>query len=161
MGAVYLAEHTELGHEVVIKLLHERVAQDRDMIDRVRLEAQTLAGIFADDHRNELRRKGAYLGRVVVRESESISPPIQPLRIYPKLPRRSDPRQSTCRPVVDGFATKSLRPSSLPAQSRRQPLQLLIRHRGLPLVAPSLAPEADARGNSSAGSGYRRADRYS
>jgi serine/threonine protein kinase len=45
MGAVYLAEHTELGHQVVIKLLHARVAQDRDMIDRVRLEAQTLAGL--------------------------------------------------------------------------------------------------------------------
>ncbi len=110
MGAVYLAEHAELGHEVVIKLLHERVAQDRDMIDRVRLEAQTLAGIFADDHRNELRRKGAYLGRIVVRESESISPPIQPLRIYPKLPRRSDPcprRLPICRTLACSRPTRA------------------------------------------------------
>ena len=45
MGAVYLAEHTELGHVVVIKLLHERIAHDDGMIDRVRLEAQTLASL--------------------------------------------------------------------------------------------------------------------
>ena len=45
MGAVYLAEHTELGHVVVVKLLHARIANDPDMIDRVRLEAQTLAGL--------------------------------------------------------------------------------------------------------------------
>lgn len=51
MGAVYLAEHTELGHIVVVKLLHERIAHDRGMIDRVRLEGQTLAGL---NHPNQV-----------------------------------------------------------------------------------------------------------
>ncbi|PIE06347.1 MAG: serine/threonine protein kinase [Sorangium cellulosum] len=45
MGDVFLANHIELGHTVVIKLLHKRLGEDEGMVDRVRLEAQTLANL--------------------------------------------------------------------------------------------------------------------
>lgn len=43
MGEVFLAEHVELGREVVVKLLHEQHAADAEMVDRMRVETQTLA----------------------------------------------------------------------------------------------------------------------
>jgi serine/threonine-protein kinase len=42
MGEVYRVLHRELGREFVAKVLHERYAADRQMLDRVRVEAQAL-----------------------------------------------------------------------------------------------------------------------
>jgi len=42
MGVVYLVEHLELGKRFVAKLIHERLAGDAQLVDRVRLEAQSL-----------------------------------------------------------------------------------------------------------------------
>ncbi len=43
MGLVVEAEHIALGHLVVVKLLHQALAQRADSVDRMRLEAQALA----------------------------------------------------------------------------------------------------------------------
>lgn len=43
MGLVVEAEHLALGHLVVVKLLHQALAQRADSVDRLRLEAQALA----------------------------------------------------------------------------------------------------------------------
>jgi len=43
MGDVVLAEHLELGREVVVKLLDVACQSDSEMVDRMRIEAQTLA----------------------------------------------------------------------------------------------------------------------
>ncbi len=43
MGEVVLAEHVELGRTVVVKLLHAVCQADSEMVDRMRIEAQTLA----------------------------------------------------------------------------------------------------------------------
>ena len=42
MGEVYRVLHRELGREFVAKVLHQRYAADRQMLDRVRVEAQAL-----------------------------------------------------------------------------------------------------------------------
>ena len=46
MGAVYLAEHTRLGHQVVVKVMHPHVGGSAD---RLRLEAQALAKLRHDN----------------------------------------------------------------------------------------------------------------
>lgn len=43
MGEVYLADHDELGKRFVVKLLHTEMATDPRLVDRVRMEAQSLA----------------------------------------------------------------------------------------------------------------------
>jgi serine/threonine-protein kinase len=43
MGEVVLVEHIELGRNVVVKLLHTTCQGDSEMVDRMRIEAQTLA----------------------------------------------------------------------------------------------------------------------
>jgi eukaryotic-like serine/threonine-protein kinase len=43
MGEVFLVEHEQLGRQLVAKLLHRRLAGDEQLLDRVRLEAQSLA----------------------------------------------------------------------------------------------------------------------
>ena len=43
MGEVFLVEHRELGREMVAKVLRRRLADDARLVDRVRLEATTLA----------------------------------------------------------------------------------------------------------------------
>jgi eukaryotic-like serine/threonine-protein kinase len=43
MGEVYLADHGELGKRFVVKLLHAEMATDPRLVDRTRVEAQTLA----------------------------------------------------------------------------------------------------------------------
>jgi serine/threonine protein kinase len=45
MGEVLEAEHRALGHRVVVKVLREELAVRRDMLDRMRVEAQALARI--------------------------------------------------------------------------------------------------------------------
>jgi serine/threonine protein kinase len=42
MGELIVAEHLELGRQFVVKLLHQRFAGDPQLIDRVRIEAQSL-----------------------------------------------------------------------------------------------------------------------
>jgi serine/threonine-protein kinase len=42
MGEVFLAEHRELGREFVVKVLHEELARDAQLVDRMRVEAQAL-----------------------------------------------------------------------------------------------------------------------
>jgi serine/threonine-protein kinase len=42
MGELIVAEHLELGREFVVKLLHQRLAGDPQLVDRVRVEAQSL-----------------------------------------------------------------------------------------------------------------------
>ncbi len=42
MGQVYLVEHRELGRECVAKLVHEALAGQPQLIDRVRIEAEAL-----------------------------------------------------------------------------------------------------------------------
>lgn len=42
MGAVYLVEHRKLGRELVAKILHDGLAADHRLVDRMRLEAQAL-----------------------------------------------------------------------------------------------------------------------
>lgn len=45
MGEVLEAEHRALGHRVVVKVLRDELAVRRDMLDRMRVEAQALARI--------------------------------------------------------------------------------------------------------------------
>ena len=45
MADVYLAEDTELGRKVAIKILHDRFAQDKEFVERFRREAQSAAGL--------------------------------------------------------------------------------------------------------------------
>jgi serine/threonine-protein kinase len=45
MAEVYLAEDTELGRQVAIKILHDRFAQDKEFVERFRREAQSAAGL--------------------------------------------------------------------------------------------------------------------
>jgi len=42
MGEVFLVAHRELGREFVAKVLHKRFAADERLLDRMRIEAQTL-----------------------------------------------------------------------------------------------------------------------
>jgi len=49
MGEVFVVSHRELGREFVAKVLHLRYAKDERLIDRVRIEAQTLGRL---DHPN-------------------------------------------------------------------------------------------------------------
>jgi serine/threonine-protein kinase len=42
MGELIVAEHRELGREFVVKLLHQRLSGDLQLVDRVRVEAQSL-----------------------------------------------------------------------------------------------------------------------
>ena len=42
MGQVYLVEHRELGRECVAKLVHEKLASEPQLIERVRIEAESL-----------------------------------------------------------------------------------------------------------------------
>lgn len=42
MGAVFLVEHVDLGRQCVAKVLHARLAGDANLIDRMRIEAQSL-----------------------------------------------------------------------------------------------------------------------
>jgi serine/threonine-protein kinase len=42
MGQVYLVEHTGLGKRFVAKVLHERLASDPQLLERIRIEAQAL-----------------------------------------------------------------------------------------------------------------------
>ncbi|HVY25469.1 MAG TPA: serine/threonine-protein kinase [Polyangiaceae bacterium] len=42
MGEVFLVEHTQLGRECVAKILHARLAGDARLVDRMRVEAQSL-----------------------------------------------------------------------------------------------------------------------
>ncbi|MBK6515681.1 MAG: protein kinase [Polyangiaceae bacterium] len=43
MGAVYLCEHRALGTKVVVKVLHADLAGQKDIVERVRIEAQAQA----------------------------------------------------------------------------------------------------------------------
>jgi serine/threonine protein kinase len=43
MGAVYLCEHRALGTKVVVKVLHADLASQKDIVERVRIEAQAQA----------------------------------------------------------------------------------------------------------------------
>ena len=43
MGEVFLVVHEEIGRELVAKLLHRRLAGDAQLLDRVRVEAHSLA----------------------------------------------------------------------------------------------------------------------
>jgi serine/threonine-protein kinase len=43
MGEVFLVKHEEIGRELVAKLLHRRLVQDERLLDRVRIEAHSLA----------------------------------------------------------------------------------------------------------------------
>ena len=45
MGSVFLAEDTQLGREVAIKLLHEHLLGGRDAVERFRREAEILASL--------------------------------------------------------------------------------------------------------------------
>lgn len=49
MGQVFLVEHRKLGRRCVAKILHAHLAGDPRIIDRIRLEAQSLGGL---DHPN-------------------------------------------------------------------------------------------------------------
>lgn len=49
MGEVYLADHGELGKRFVVKLLHTEMTSDSRLVDRMRIEAQTLGTLR---HRN-------------------------------------------------------------------------------------------------------------
>jgi serine/threonine-protein kinase len=42
MGQVYLIEHRELGRECVAKLIHERLASEQQLLERIRIEAESL-----------------------------------------------------------------------------------------------------------------------
>ena len=42
MGQVYLIEHRELGRECVAKLVHERLASEQQLLERIRIEAESL-----------------------------------------------------------------------------------------------------------------------
>ena len=42
MGQVYLVEHRELGRECVAKLVHEKLANEPQLLERVRIEAESL-----------------------------------------------------------------------------------------------------------------------
>jgi serine/threonine protein kinase len=42
MGQVYLVEHRELGRECVAKLVHEKLASEPQLLERVRIEAEAL-----------------------------------------------------------------------------------------------------------------------
>ena len=45
MGQVYLVEHRELGRECVAKVIHERLANNNQLLDRVRIEAESLGAL--------------------------------------------------------------------------------------------------------------------
>jgi eukaryotic-like serine/threonine-protein kinase len=45
MGQVYLVEHRELGRECVAKVIHERLAKNHQLLDRVRIEAESLGAL--------------------------------------------------------------------------------------------------------------------
>jgi hypothetical protein len=45
MGEVVLAEHAELGKRVVVKMLHAHLLDDPRLLERARLEAQTLGNL--------------------------------------------------------------------------------------------------------------------
>lgn len=49
MGEVVEAEHVELGKRVVVKLLHGPLTRRPDLVDRLRLEAQSLARLSHDN----------------------------------------------------------------------------------------------------------------
>jgi eukaryotic-like serine/threonine-protein kinase len=55
MGEVHLVQHTVLGSEFVAKVLHPRYAANEQLIDRVRLEAQSLGRL---EHPNIVRVSG-------------------------------------------------------------------------------------------------------
>src|SRR5512142_2425378 len=42
MGQVYLVEHRQLGRQFVAKILHDSLAADAQLVDRFRIEAQSL-----------------------------------------------------------------------------------------------------------------------
>ena len=45
MGQVYLVEHRELGRECVAKLVHEKLASEPELLERVRIEAEALGAL--------------------------------------------------------------------------------------------------------------------
>jgi eukaryotic-like serine/threonine-protein kinase len=45
MGEVVLAEHVDLGKQVVVKLLHAQLSHDPNLVQRMRLEARSLAAL--------------------------------------------------------------------------------------------------------------------
>jgi serine/threonine protein kinase len=49
MAEVFLVLHREMGREFVIKVLHERLARSEELLDRMRIEAQTM-GRLAHPH---------------------------------------------------------------------------------------------------------------
>jgi serine/threonine-protein kinase len=61
MADVFLAEDTQLGRKVALKLLHRRFAEDPDFVERFRREAQAAAGL---QHPNvvSVYDRGAYDG---------------------------------------------------------------------------------------------------
>ena len=45
MGQVYLVEHRELGRECVAKVIHKKLAKNNQLLDRVRIEAESLGAL--------------------------------------------------------------------------------------------------------------------
>ncbi len=45
MGQVYLVEHRELGRECVAKVIHKKLATKHQLLDRVRIEAESLGAL--------------------------------------------------------------------------------------------------------------------
>lgn len=89
MGHVYLVEHRTLGRQFVAKLVHQRLAADAQLVDRFRLEAQTLGRLnhpnivsifgFGTTHDNRPFMVTEYLrGRTLAQEIASGS--VIPLR---------------------------------------------------------------------------------
>ena len=45
MASVYIAEHAQLGRQVVLKVLHSHLAKDAEMLERFRREARAASGL--------------------------------------------------------------------------------------------------------------------
>ena len=57
MGAVFVAKHTVMGRDAVIKLLKPELSHDEEMVRRFFNEARTTPSISSPGHRPDLRRR--------------------------------------------------------------------------------------------------------